>query len=182
MLDGNEERALASACGHFSGLCPRFESEAPSRPPGCHLGETRSHGGVYRCVTKRGRHTCAECAESPCPRLLAAPKAEEGLDGFTTKRPHENLARIREVGLDAPLAEETKRRVLAEELLAGGNDGHSMTSYITACALLAPAEVRAAQGRTTSEEDPKKWHRAMKEALRRLAEERGTSLALRRKE
>jgi len=87
MLDGNEERALASACGHFSGLCPRFESEAPSRPPGCHLGETRSRGGVYRCVTKRGRRTCAECAESPCPRLLRALKAEEGLDGFTTQRP-----------------------------------------------------------------------------------------------
>jgi len=188
MLDGNEERALASACGHFSGLCPRFESEAPSRPPGCHLGETRSHGGVYRCVTKRGRHTCTECAESPCPRLLAALKAEEGPDDFTTQRPLENLARIREVGLDAPHAEETKRRVPAEELLAAWDDGHSMTSYGTACALLAPAEVRAvlaqvraARGGTASEEDPKKWHRAMKEALRRLAEEGGTSLALRRK-
>jgi len=87
MLDGNEERALASACGHFFGLCARFQSEAPSRPPGRHLGETHSYGGAYRCVTKRGHHTCAECAESPCPRLLAALKAEEGLDGFTTQRP-----------------------------------------------------------------------------------------------
>ena len=187
MLDGNEERAVASACGHFSGLCPRFESEAPSRPPGCRLGETRSYGGVYRCVTKRGHPTCAERAESPCPRLLAALKAEEGLDGFTTQRPLENLARIRERGLDAPHAEETKRRVPADELLAGWNDGHSMTSHGTACSLLAPAEVRAvlaqvcaARGGTGSEEDSKKWHRAMKEALRRLAEERGTSLALRR--
>jgi len=62
-----------------------------------------------------------------------------------------------------------------------------MTSYGTACALLAPAEVRAvlaqvraARGGTASEEDSKKWHRAMKEGLLRLAEERGTSLALRR--
>jgi len=189
MLDGNEERAVASACGRFSGLCPRFQSEAPSRPPGCHLGETCSYGGVYRCVTKRGHPTCAACAESPCPRVLAALKAEEGLDGFTTQRLLENPARIREVGLDATLAEETKRRVPAEELLAGWNDGRSMISYGTACALLAPAEVRtvlaqvcAARGGTGSEEDSKKWHRAMKEALRRLAEERGTSLALRRKE
>jgi hypothetical protein len=91
------------------------------------------------------------------------------------------------VGLDATLVEEAKRRVPAEELLAGWNDGHSMTSYGTACALLAPAEVRAvlaqvraARGGTASEEDSKKWHRAMKEGLLRLAEERGTSLALRR--
>ncbi|MCX6096446.1 MAG: DNA alkylation repair protein, partial [Candidatus Bipolaricaulota bacterium] len=101
--------------------------------------------------------------------LSAAPRRPEGRG--RARRLHdpealENPARIREVGLDATLAEETKRRVPAEELLAGGNDGRSMTSYGTACALLAPAEVRAAQGRTTSEEGPKKWHRAMKEALR----------------
>jgi hypothetical protein len=65
------------------------------------------------------------------------------------------------VGLDATLAEETKRRVLAEELLAGGNDGHSMTSYGTACALLAPAEVRAVLAQVRAAEPlPKRIRRS----------------------
>lgn len=182
-----EERALASACGLFCGVCPRFQSTAPSRCPGCHLGEVHSYCGVFRCcVTKRGHHSCAECPECPCSRLLRSLKVEEELDGFMPHRPAlENLERIREGGLDAHLARQSARLALVRELLAGWNDGRSTTLYCTACALLPPDRVRSIldQHREASrgDEDPRKRIRAMKEALHAVAAEEGVSLALRRR-
>jgi len=149
-----------------------------------------SYCGVYRCcVVRRGLASCAECAESPCPRLLRSLKVEEGLDGFMSHRPAlANLARIREVGRDAYLAEQGARVVLVEELLSEWNDGRSATLYCTACTLLPPARVRPVLSRVRAGVSPagtgpdaKTRAHAMREALLALAEEEGVSLVLRRR-
>jgi hypothetical protein len=59
---------------------------------------------LYACAERRGHTFCGECAEYPC----------EALDRFKNERPHrleiyENLARIRETGVDTWLTE-VKRR------------------------------------------------------------------------
>lgn len=182
---------MASACGLYCGLCPRYQSKAAGRCPGCHSGEMRSYCGVWRCcVTKHGYHTCAECKESPCPRLLRALKVEEGLDSFMSHRPAlGNLARVREAGLETYLSEQRERRLLVEELLEGYNEGRSMSFYCAACALLPPDEVRRGVDRVrdalseeaTPEEELKAKAKAMRNALQELAEETGVDLRLRRK-
>jgi hypothetical protein len=112
-----EEKHYAGICGLYCGLCPRFQSTAPSRCVGCQLGPQRSYCSVYLCcVTKRSLHTCADCDEYPasvlsaakgrvasrvrprgrvasrvrargCERLLSVLRVEEGLDGFISHKP-----------------------------------------------------------------------------------------------
>ncbi len=140
------EGDLAGCCGLYCGLCPRYQSKAPSRCLGCHLGEQHSYCSVYRCcVIKQGLHSCADCDEYPCERLLRVIGVEEGLDSFISHKPAlPNLDRIREVGYETYLEEQKERRLLAEHLLTNYNEGRSVTFFCTACALLPPNLIRHA--------------------------------------
>jgi hypothetical protein len=186
-----EEKHLASCCGLYCGLCPRFQSKAPSRCLSCHLGEQHSYCSVYRCcVTKRGLFTCADCDEYPCERLLRVLGVEEGLDSFISHKPAlPNLDRLREVGLEIYLGEQRERLLLVEQLLADYNEGRSMTFYCAACALMPPDLVRQTIGEMerllTSQQvndlDLKAKARAMKSLVRELASNSDIDLKLRKK-
>jgi hypothetical protein len=192
-----EEKHLASCCGLYCGLCPRFQSKAPSRCLSCHLGEQHSYCSVYRCcVTKRGLFTCADCDEYPCERLLRVLGVEEGLDSFISHKPAlPNLDRIREVGLEAYLEEQRERLLLVEQLLADYNEGRSMTFYCAACALMPPDLVRQAMGELERMQprlgrrpspnkdgsDLKAKAEAMRTAIQDLASQAGINLKLRKK-
>jgi len=183
-----EERDYAGVCGLYCGLCPRFQSTAPSRCLGCQLGPQHDYCSVYRCARKRGYWTCAECDEYPCERLLRL--VGDGADSFLSHRPMlPNLERIREAGLDAHLQEQHERRLLAEQLIAEYNEGRSMTFYCTAVALLSPQLVREAleemgkmlaTGQVEGAEIKAKA-KAMKALLQKRADQAGVSLKLRRK-
>jgi hypothetical protein len=186
-----EEKHLAGCCGLYCGLCPRFQSKAPSRCLSCHLGEQHSYCSVYRCcVTKRGLFTCADCDEYPCERLLRVLGVEEGLDSFISHKPAlPNLDRLREVGLEIYLGEQRERLLLVEQLLADYNEGRSMTFYCAACALMPPDLVRQTIGEMerllTSQQvndlDLKAKARAMKSLVRELASNSDIDLKLRKK-
>jgi hypothetical protein len=192
-----EEKHLASCCGLYCGLCPRFQSKAPSRCLSCHLGEQHSYCSIYRCcVTKRGLFTCADCDEYPCKRLLRVLGVEEGLDSFISHKPAlPNLDRIREVGLEIYLEEQRERLRLVEQLLADYNEGRSMSFYCRACALMPPDLIRQAIGemegmqprlgrRPSPNKDSsnlKAKAKAMRAAIQNLASQAGIDLKLRKK-
>jgi hypothetical protein len=186
-----EEKHLASCCGLYCGLCPRFQSKAASRCLSCHLGEQHSYCSVYRCcVTKRGLFTCADCDDYPCERLSRVLGVEEGLDSFISHKPAlPNLDRIREVGLETYLEEQRARRLLVERLLADYNEGRSMSFYCRACALMPPDLVRQAIGemdgmlanKRLNDLDLKAKARAMKSLVRESASKSGIDLKLRKK-
>jgi Protein of unknown function (DUF3795) len=183
-----QEKEYAGCCGLYCGLCPRFQSTAPSRCLGCQRGEQRSYCSVWRCgVGARGYLTCAECAEYPCERLRRT--LGEGVDSFISHAPAiPNLKRIRDAGLETYLGEARERRQLVEELLAQFNEGRSMSFYCVASALLAPAlirqaltEVRAAIARgLVDDADPKARAKAMHVTLEELAHGAGIDLKLRK--
>jgi len=183
-----EEKDYAGCCGLYCGLCPRFQSTAPSRCLGCQLGEQHSYCSVWRCAMgDRGYLTCAECAEYPCQRLRRT--LGEGVDSFISHKPAiHNLERIRNAGLDIYLSEAQERRQLVQELLAQFNEGRSMSFYCAASALLPPAvlrqaltEVRAAiaQGLVDGA-DLKARAKAMRVTLEELARVARIELKLRR--
>lgn len=186
-----EEKHLAGCCGLYCGLCPRFQSTAPSRCPGCQLGEQHAYCSVYRCcVTKRGLFTCADCHEYPCERLLRVLGVEEDLDSFISHKPAlPNLDRIREAGLETYLGEQRERRLLVEQLLADYNEGRSMGFYCAACALMPPGLIRQAIGemeqlltsKQVNDLDLKAKARIMKSLVRELASKSGIDLQLRKK-
>lgn len=183
-----EEQHYIGCCGLYCGLCPRFQSTAPSRCLGCHLGEQHSYCSVYRCcVVKQGLHTCADCEDYACGRLRRV--IGEDADSFISHQPaFPNLERIREVGLDRFLAEQQERRLLAQELLEAYNEGRSMTLICTACALLSPEEIRSARRQADgtlpegdlAPADRKARAKALRAALAEQAERSGVSLKLRK--
>lgn len=146
---------------------------------------------VFRCVTKRGYFTCAECPEYPsCPRLSRALKIDEKLDSFISHRPAiANLDEVKEHGLESFLVGQRERRLLAERLIARYNAGRSMTLYCTACALLPPRVIEQAADRVErlvkegrlSRDDRKGLAHEMRRTLSGLAERMGVDLALRRR-
>jgi len=146
--------------------------------------------GVYRCVTKRGYLTCAECPEYPCTKLKRALKLDEELDSFIShKVALDNLDDIRKFGLESFLSEQRERRLLAERLIVGYNAGRSVTLYCTACALLptrvitqaiARVERRISDGKI-DREDRKAVARQMRLQLTKLAQELDIDLSLRKK-
>jgi len=184
------EEALAGCCGLYCGLCPRYQSTAPSRCLSCHLGEQHSYCSVWRCcVHKRGHHTCADCEEYPCERLIRVLGVEEGLDSFISHKPAvPNLERIREAGLPTFLAEQRQRRLLLETLLAGYNEGRSMSFHCRATALMPPElinqamnEVRRIEGAgEVDDSDPKARARVMRTTIQDLASRAGIDIDLRR--
>lgn len=186
-----EEKILAGCCGLYCGLCPRFQSKAPSRCPSCHLGEQHSYCSVYRCcVTKRGLFTCADCDEYPCERLLRVLGVEEELDSFLSHKPAlPNLDRIREAGLETYLEAQRERRLLVERLIADYNEGRSMSFYCRACALMPPDLIRRAlnemERMLASEQvdgsDLKARAKAMRSLIQESASEAGIDLKLRKK-
>ena len=191
---GMLDEHLAGCCGLYCGLCPRFQSKAPSRCLSCHLGEQHSYCSVYRCcVTKRGLITCAECEEYPCERLVRVLGVEEGLDSFVSHKPAmSNLDRIREAGLSTYLEEQKERRLLVEYLLANCNEGRSMSFYCRACALMPPEMIRQAigetedmpphaQAKTLDAQAMKARAKAMKTKIQDLASQAGIDLRLRNK-
>jgi len=183
-----EDRDYAGVCGLYCGLCPRFQSTAPSRCLGCQLGPQHDYCSVYRCARKRGYWTCAECDEYPCEGLLRL--VGDGVDSFLSHRPMlPNLERIKEAGLDAYLQEQRERRLLAEQLIAEYNEGRSMTFYCTATALLAPGVIREAlqemeemlAAGQVDGADIKAKAKAMKGLIQERADGTAVSLKLRRK-
>ncbi len=184
-----ERLALLGACGLYCGLCPRHQSTARSRCPGCREGPMRAYCSVFRCVGKRGADTCADCPKVPCGRLRRALKLDKGLDSFVSHRPIlDNLALLKTDGLIAFLEEQEERRRLAERLIAHYDAGRSKTLYCTACALLpcrtverAIAQVEKERSRGTVDPgDLKAAARRMRSLLEAAAADLGTDLRLRR--
>jgi hypothetical protein len=185
------EAQLAGCCGLYCGLCPRYQSTAPSRCPGCHAGDQSTYCSVCRCCkAKRGLATCAECNEYPCERLLRVIGVEVEADSFVSHKPAlPNLERIREVGLSEYLSEQRSRRLLAEQLLAQYNDGRSMTFYCTACALMPVSAIREVLDEAGSPDGGgqldgaahKARAKAMRAAIGARASQAGIDLRLRRK-
>lgn len=186
-----EERHYIGCCGLYCGMCPRFQSSAPSRCLGCHLGEQHAYCSVYRCcVDKHSQHTCGECTEFPCERLERVLGVAVEADSFISHRPAmANLERIRELGLEAFLEEQKVRRLLVEHLLARYNEGRSMSFYCVAGALMPPELIREAIAELERYEpevaaghsDLKARTKAMKAALQERAARSGIDLKLRRK-
>lgn len=186
-----DERALIGSCGLYCGLCPRYQSKAASRCSGCQSGKMGAYCAVFRCASKRGYLTCAECPEYPCTRLRRALKTDEGLDSFVSHKPAlPNLEEIKKDGLDSFLKEQRKRRLLAEDLIANYNAGRSMTLYCTACALMPTRTIERAINtmekslakEVVEEKDRKKIAKTMRKLIEETASDLGIDLALQRKE
>ena len=120
-----------SLCGLACLLCPM---QVGGYCPGCGGGAGNQSCAIARCSLERGGpEYCSDCALYPCPRYDEFDRA----DSFVPhSRRAADLARAKEMGLDAWLAQLRQKRAILDELLAGWNDGRRKTFYCAAAYLL----------------------------------------------
>ena len=170
-----------SLCGLNCALC---SMQLGGYCPGCGGGEGNQSCAIARCSLEHGGIPfCWECLEYPCPRY----KGFDEVDSFVPHRNRQqNIASVRELGLEAYLAQLEEKRSVFCALLEEYNDGRRKTFFTTAVYLL-PLEdlqnVMAALNRL-----PKRTQQTVKEralaavgALHAAADRRGILLKLIRK-
>ncbi|MEJ5965379.1 DUF3795 domain-containing protein [Flavonifractor porci] len=158
---------------HLGGYCP-----------GCGGGAGNQSCAIARCSLEHGGVPfCWECLEYPCSRY-------EGFDDGDSFVPHRNrqrdIAQVRELGLDAYLAQLEGKREILEELLTHYNVGRHKTFFNTAVHLLPLEDLRAVIAALDSrseltEELIKERALAAVELLQAAADRRSISLKLNKK-
>ncbi len=178
------------ACGIDCGLCPRYQSKAASRCPGCAPEGFLDRGGQWckmtRCAVRdRGYETCAECPEFPCSRFDGW---DEGDSFVSHLRSIDNLLAIREHGLEAFAVRQRLQIDLLEAMLEEFDEGRSR-SYCCLAAALLPVEIlgsavndarRDADESSIPGDDRKSRARILHRHVDRAAERMNIHLKLRR--
>ena len=168
------EETRFSLCGLNCALC---SMGLGGYCPGCGGGAGNQSCRIAKCSLEHGGvRFCWECPEYPCARY-------DGFDDGDSFVPHrsraQDIARAREVGLEAYLAQLEEKRAILDELLAGYHDGRCKTLFHTAVYLLPLEELRPVMAALRSEmaEKPvKERAKAAAELLRAAAERQGVSL------
>lgn len=170
-----------SLCGLNCALC---SMHLGGYCPGCGGGAGNQSCGIARCSLEHGGVSfCWQCPEYPCPRY-------EGFDDGDSFVPHRNrqqdIARARELGLEAYLAQLEEKRGMFEELLAHYNDGRRKTLFNTAVYLLPLEDLRAMMAALSGqpelgEQTAKEQALAAAALLQEAADRRGVRLKLNKK-
>lgn len=158
---------------HLGGYCP-----------GCGGRAGNQSCAIARCSLEHaGVQFCWECPEYPCSRY-------EGFDDGDSFVPHRNrqqdIARVRELGLDACLAQMEEKRAILDELLSHHNDGRRKTFFNTAVYLLPIEDLRSVMASLdsrpeTDEQAAKERALAAVRLLQEAADRQGVSLKLNKK-
>ena len=166
-----------SLCGLNCALC---SMHLGSYCPGCG-GAGNQSCTIAKCSLEHGGvQFCWKCPEYPCPRY-------EGFDDGDSFVPHRNrqqdIARARELGVDAYLARLEEKRTILEDLLANYNDGRRKTFFNTAVYLLPLEDLRTVMASLDSrmglsEQTAKERALAAVGLLQEAADRRGISLKL----
>ncbi|MHC4556489.1 MAG: DUF3795 domain-containing protein [Planctomycetota bacterium] len=137
-----EEKNLAGCCGIYCGLCPRYQSKAASKCPGCKILSLQLSCKLYNCCVKiNGLVTCIDCGEFPCDKY----ENFFEFDSFVSHRVClPNLQHIKKVGFTKWLREQSKRRQTLENLLDHYNEGRSCSFFCISTALMPPALITKA--------------------------------------
>ena len=167
-----------SLCGLSCALC---SMHLGGYCPGCGGGAGNQSCTIAKCSLEHGGvQFCWKCPEYPCPRY-------EGFDDGDSFVPHRNrqqdIARARELGVDAYLARLEEKRTILEDLLANYNDGRRKTFFNTAVYLLPLEDLRTVMASLDSrmglsEQTAKERALAAVGLLQEAADRRGISLKL----
>ena len=170
-----------SLCGLNCALC---SMHLGGYCPGCGGGAGNQSCALAKCSLEHGGVPfCWECPEYPCPRY-------EGFDEGDSFVPHRNrqqdIARVRELGLEAHLARLGEKQAILDELLAHYNDGRRKTLFNTAVYLLPLEELRSLMDSLNKwpelgEPAGKKRALAAAQLLQAAADRQGISLKLNKK-
>ncbi len=143
-------------CGLSCRLCPSYHAQGESRCGGCKSASRMAVGCPFiTCaVKKKGIEFCWECEEGEtCAKWSAHRKSSRKFDSFVCyQRLEDNIAFIRQNGVEKFGKLQKTRERLLRDMLAGFNDGRSKTYYSIAATVMQIEELNAAlsQAKRTS--------------------------------
>lgn len=131
------EETRFSLCGLNCALC---SMRLGGYCPGCGGGAGNQSCTIAKCFLEHGSVPfCWECSEYPCSRY-------DGFDDGDSFVPHrsrrQDIAQVRELGLEVYLARLEEKQTILGELLAHYNDGRRKTLFNTAVYLLPLEDLR----------------------------------------
>lgn len=96
---------------------------------------------IARCSLEHGGYEyCHECPEYPCGRY----EHIDEKDSFITHRNQKrNLAKVRQIGVEAYNTEQAEKLQILEKLLTDYNDGRKKTLFCTAVNLMELGDLKA---------------------------------------
>ncbi len=175
----NRTDGLFSLCGLNCGLCPM---QIRGECSGCFNGSTCYQTcPIAPCSIRHGNvDYCFQCGEYPCKRY-------DGIDRHDSLISHRNqkrdMAKAKEIGIDAYLEEQRAKRLILERLLADYDDGRNDVFFCLAVNMLALDDLKRILvecDRQTGKLPLPERTAFAKRQLRDCAEARGIPLVLRR--
>ena len=170
-----------SLCGLACLLCPM---QVGGYCPGCGGGAGNQSCAIARCSLEQGGlRFCSDCSLYPCSRYAEFDAA----DSFVPhSRRAADLARAKEIGPDAWLAQLRQKRAILDELLAAWNDGRCKALFCAAAYLLPLESLRRVMAALAIRTDlagapAKEKSRAAAALLQAEAEQAGICLKLNKK-
>ncbi len=175
------EELRFSLCGLNCALC---SMHLGGYCPGCGGGEGNQSCAIARCSLEHGGlQFCWDCPDYPCPNYRGF---DEAYSFVPHSRREQDIARARELGLEAYLAETEEKRSILAALLMDYNDGRRKTLFTTAVYLLPLEELRSVTAALISrpelaEQPVKERAQAATRLLQEAADRLGISLKLNKK-
>ena len=170
------DNPLFSLCGLNCGLCTM---KLGGYCPGC--GQGNKPCKVARCGMERGIEYCYECPEYPCKLY----EHTDDYDSFITHLHQKtDMAKAKEIGIEAYSAEQAEKTVLLKTLLSEYNSGREKTLFSLAVNLLSVDDIKKVleKGNLLSSDIPiKNKAQLVSNELREIANKRGIELKLRKK-
>lgn len=158
---------------HLGGYCP-----------GCGGGAGNQSCTMAKCSLEHGGiQFCWECREYPCPATMAS---TIGIPLSLTGSRQQDIAKVRELGLEVYLAQLGEKRAILDALLARFNDGRRKTLFNTAVYLLPLEDLQSVMADLNSRtelagQSVKERALAAVELVQQAADRRGVSLKLNKK-
>ena len=139
MKNFHREDLLFSLCGLNCALCPM---KLDKYCPGCGGGAGNQGCAFARCSLQRGGlEYCYQCEAFPCPSY-------DGIEEFDSFITHRNqlgdMAKMKEIGVEAYHAELGEKAEMLHYLLRHFNDGRRKTFFCVAVNLLPLADCKEA--------------------------------------
>jgi hypothetical protein len=138
MREYKRKNPMFALCGLQCGLCPRHQTDAPSKCPGCggadfHLKHPSC--AVITCNLRRDNvEYCFQCPAYPCERYGKPGK----VDSFISYRNViPDFQKAKEMGIERSMVEWDRKRAILEFLLGNYDDGRRKGFYCLAVNLLA---------------------------------------------
>lgn len=170
------ENQLLSLCGLNCGLCPMLLGGYCG---GC--GNGNQSCAIARCSLEQGKvEYCYECGKYPCEKYDGC----QEFDSFIThRRQLADLARSKEIGIDAYNHEQTEKKQILNDLLENYDDGRKKTFFCVAVNLLELPELREAMEQLgAADELPIKGKsKYAADVFQKIADRRNVELKLRKK-